>query len=1388
MTSSAANPAQVWSAVAPLPSEGTWLLEASAGTGKTWQLASLVARLVVEPAHQDGSGLAIGRLLLMTFTRAAAAELRERVRSRLIAVREALEEERVVDPTTDAVLALLVHGPPSAPLDADRLAHRLNNVRRALADFDQATISTIHSFSQGVLDTLAFESGQDTELHLVESTKAIRERLAADAIASRQAVASPAEMARIIPWGWNIKTLGRVADEATRAGAGHIEPPAQSGAAAPWPTALQALSEWWRHETGGEALKTMIRAELAATTCRLNGRSYSSKIFEAAVGGFEVWLDGGAGWSITDGPSGLTSTQAQKLTRAGVERAYKAGAAMDLRLFDELEALVAALGLAASGLLADFGRQARQDVEAALRRRRELSFDAILSRLAERIEQTGPQGALATAIAAQFDAVMVDEFQDTDSAQWTVLKTVFHGRAGKLLFLVGDPKQAIYAFRGADVHVYLAAKASIDARRRFTMTRNYRSDEGYILALNRLWGRTPGAFGALDMDYVSVDHKPEHAGWALRHGPPVADLIHVDGSGEETLRPRCPLELRWLDDGPQWVDEDSPNRRLVDPPRRALLTKADDARERAANACAAEIRLLLESDARLPGPEILGQPSTRALAPRDFAVLVNSHKEAALVKVELGRHGIMAVAGGKVSVFQSRAAEWLLDLLDAIATPNYEGAARRLAICPLFGWSLAQLERALEEANEPPEAAAQQGRAEELDWVAWRLTLAHAAERWARHRFAGVAQGLFGQFSVIERVLGLQEGERLATDLRHLVELCHTAERRGHLGPVGLTDWLRQQKSAGEDEAGNLRLESDADAVRVVTLHKAKGLQYPIVMLPFAWAARVSKSGPGPLVVHPDGGTGLAIIDLHAPGTAVRDQRLELQHQESRREDLRKLYVALTRAEHHCVAWFGPAADKCAHAALNRLLFRNQERQSDDAIMAFIDDLKVSVQVKDAKKRATRAAARQLAERQALGQLQDLCAEGELGWRFSGPPVAIQGRYQADDDVVDREGWRVAPFCRAGLSHTWQRASFSSMVGGRQVHADEPADPDQRSAVDPATAPEERSRATVDVLAPEAPEEDQGPALPLAEMWSGTVVGTWGHAVLEHLSFQANEAGELVERSTATTTPPRDVATLVAHLGRRFGHRRAEDWRLLIDALPLILSTPLDAGPLGSRPHGLPAHFTLSALADSDRMDELDFDLSLAGGETGQPGSTLEAQAVTEALRPRLLEPGWDGRPWLQTLIERADEPGDDWSLLPRIAGILTGQIDLVFRSGERLYLADYKTNRIHTRGARATRPAHYSEPWLAWAMAGHGYHLQALIYTVAVHRLLADRLGAEYDYDRHFGGHLYLFLRGMTGAEARLGNGAVQGVYADRWPKEVVEALDVALDPTLADSKGGCP
>lgn len=1542
----ATSRAPIWQADAPMAKEGLWLLEASAGTGKTWQLASLVARLVVE------EGVAIERVLVITFTNAATAELRDRVRRRLAEVRSLLQVivHSEVDPVDrerlDEVLRLLIDGPAGAPIDTDGRRERLRRVEAALSAFDLAPISTIHGFCQRMLETLAFESGEDTGLTLLEDTRALRDRLVADALANAYARVDDATLAQLRSLGWTADALASVVD---KVGAGLPVQPATAPTAgplealAPHQRMLAEVRRWWADPQGGGALVEALCADGVQQRFGLHRSIYAPAKVRAHAAKVSAWLAAGAPTAqatMTSKTGTKPATFIAAFTSAGVaaKTSKSTQVAFEHPGLGRFATAVAELEGQTPNLLAGFAAHAERTLEAELRRRQELTYDTILRRLAEAVARELGTGStpLADAVRGLYDVALVDEFQDTDTSQWTVLRHVFMGAPGKRLFLIGDPKQAIYAFRGADVFVYLAAKGhTASAARpgdpgRYTMTTNRRSDGSYVRAMNALWCASPRPFGALDMDYVVVDVPEGTPDTRLVGGPPVTPA--QAGATAPGTRSRRALELRWL------AGSVSP----AGAARRPGNTAA--ARLAAASCAAAEVaRLLSASVALAEGVPGIEGAVERALRPGDIAVLVNTGREGAMVKRALARVGVMAVTAGRGTVFESQAARWLIQLLDALAAPAHERRARTLAVTPLFGWTLAELDAALHAAADPAEGPATPvaGGAggelesaawpEQLVWERWREALLSAARQWEKRRFAGVVQRLMQDFQVLERVLTLDDGERHATDLRHLLELGHAAERQHHLSPGGLADWLRKERaSQSSAEAVSLRLESDAEAVQIVTLHKSKGLQYGVVLMPFCWIAKPPKNELGPLVMHPyrdDTAAppelrAQAVMDLHAPKSAEREGCLELATDEFLEEETRKLYVALTRAKHHCVAWFGAVAGQSSQSALNRLLYASPEAREDlEAACASAPTASSKPETREAKWAAIEAAAARLLERSGRR-----FSSGDIGVAVDVEPSAraqralreqlrAARRAQASDGGAAPGELRVASMGgRTHLRSSWQRASYTSMASGRgmQSAADGASGvvaraaggaADQRAPASPSSgpatavqsdaehghvgngdAPRATQTAEVDGLEPAGEGtrasavlgdlqggEDDGDAaeaparfasvaelsrqpvvsaaeraslastpLPLARMWGGATVGVWVHAVFEQLDFAPTDpdglsasvmSGAAMERargslaSLAAQVPlralpdikgpgtPQQALDLAAALGARHGHRRAEDHALLVAALPGILTTPLDAPEVAS-PWRLAPGACLAQLGARDRLDEMAFDLRVAGGELARRavGSSVTARidvdAVTDALALRLeREPTWDGRGWLQPLVDRARGAAQDpayveqlrawrarpvatrgsrprpWSILPRIRGILTGLIDLVFRTpadvpgGFCYYLADYKSNRLTNSGDRTTTQAHYERPWLAWSMGHSAYHLQGLVYTVALHRFLAGRI-PDYDYDLHLGGHLYLYLRGMEGPQGRASpDRSARGVYHDRWPREVVLGMNAALE-----------
>ncbi|MBA2638039.1 MAG: UvrD-helicase domain-containing protein, partial [Solirubrobacterales bacterium] len=527
--------------------------------------------------------------------------------------------------------------------------------------------------------------------------------------------------------------------------------------------------------------------------------------------------------------------------------------------------------------------KARDELERRKRRAGLMTYDDLLTRLQATL--AGPGGdTVAARLRARYRVVLVDEFQDTDPVQWDIMRRAFGAGDGTLV-LIGDPKQAIYAFRGADVYAYLdaAAKAGDQA----TLGVNWRSDQGLIDAYDAL-------FAGARLGHEGIVHRTVRAADANR-----ATRLH--GAPSPT-----PLRIRV-------VHRDEPSVELT----RQGYASNTSAREHIARDLASELVALLSSGAEI---ELRNEDGTTRgstlVCPGDVAVLVRTHRNADLVRDALDQVGIPAVINGAGSVFATEPARDWLRLLEAIERPASDPRARAVALTPFVGWTAAQV-----------------AAADEEQWEDVHRRLHY----WARVlRVRGVAS-LTETITLVEglpaRVLARADGERRLTDLRHVAQLLHGAATGDRLGVTALTGWLRRRIASAERETGDeersRRLESDAEAVQVLTIHRSKGLEFPIVCFPFLWEPTWIDKDVVPFAFHdPDAGD-RRTIDVALEGSAFDEHRK--QHRvEQRGEDLRLAYVALTRAQHQAVVWWAGSWDS-RDSALGRLVF---DRAQDGTIAA----------------------------------------------------------------------------------------------------------------------------------------------------------------------------------------------------------------------------------------------------------------------------------------------------------------------------------------------------------------------------------------------------------------------------------------------------------------------
>lgn len=1342
----------------PLDS-GPLLVEASAGTGKTWSIARLVVRMLIEPPPLGGPPPTIDQILVVTFTNAATAELRDRIRAFLLTAQTALlaaitgEFPKPEDPGLAVIVGRSGKANAWAVRELSELTERHAHVARALRDFDLAAISTIHGFCQRMLQQLAFESGAAFDAELVEDISPIIEEIVDDWVHRTLVPATDPLYGWLASGSGGGVVRGRLLEIARRAIQARSNP-ILPNVAFDWRAALQSravpAAQLAARIAGPEGQTLTAALSVGLANKSLKATYYKPAAVESHLAALLGWLQTGAhplaGEPEVDPLRRFCGTW---LRENGLN---KGGSAPSHPLLDALDQFAARLGdPIKDGLLHEFVEHVVATFADRMRTSHQQGFDDML----EVVRAGLSRPELILGLRRKFRAALIDEFQDTDATQWAIFRAVFLDDPTSRLVLIGDPKQAIYAFRGADVAVYAQARASIPAARQFTMTTNFRTDKPTLQAIEQILNLPSNVFLTPDIAFVPV---------LAQHPSP--RVLHRDGGSVS------PLTLRWFDGvlaGGESVSISNTSAESFLPAQVA----ADVARELSAG----WTRLADDpSTQRNPGSH-----PYRPVAARDIAVLTYSNSAAAAVHSALIAAGVPAVISQSGSVLATAESSWLATWLAALAETD-EASARRFAVTPLCGWTFADLFAA---RSTGPSAHARGAQ-----WPAFVARLRSQGQLVEQRSFTAAMSAMLNeptepdQQTALSRIAALPDGERRLTNLRHLGELLHGAAVAEHLGAAGLFRWLAERCAAGDidDDAGQLRLESEADTVQVVTMHRSKGLEYPIVFLPYLWDGRLLRGRdveyqpirfhrPGESVVTTDL-RGRAGADPASAAAALRELQEERQ---------RLLYVALTRAIHRVVLYHGPVSGRNGFdvgASPLGLCFHGPEGLATLGAGASLS--------------AGAAARAGHALKHEPSVLRDdlVAVSARSGGTITLEDVDVAlAQFVAQSQPIEGQYAPPAPFARGRLDTMWRRASYSGIVGDRHAQLDENSSantehiPNDVSGadVDPAVAsglvpPAEAKdhgdgvdRESIDGESIAREASDQGselaalanaalsrgesaPQLAMAGFPAGAEAGTWVHGVFEHLSFTSGN-------------PKRDgttLAQLVREHGVRNGFPAAAQDEHLIAALPGILRTPL--GPkLGNA--------CLADIPDAHRLDELGFDLAIGPGEAWENHRPIRGEELAKHLGLARTNTSLPAE-----YFEQVRTMG-----FRSLAGYLIGFIDLVFclpvDGRRRWFVADYKTNTLGERkpgGGPILRsgPEHYDQAHMAKEIAKKHYYIQYLLYLTALHRYLRLRL-RDYDYERDVGGAVYLFVRGMLGEAAlRDAAGQVNGVFVDKPPFAVINGL----------------
>ncbi|MEY0430658.1 exodeoxyribonuclease V subunit beta [Providencia rettgeri] len=1175
-----------------LPLRGQRLIEASAGTGKTYTIGILYLRLLLGLGGVNAfpRPLSVEEILVVTFTEAATNELRGRIRQRIHDMRLVCLRNGVGFESQPEYLELLAE--LSGESQRKFAAQWLQAAERQM---DEAAIYTIHGFCQRMLVHNAFESGVLFEQTMIQDEFPIQKQACAD-FWRRHFYPLNYSMTKVIQSLWT----------SPEALLSEIKPFLQGDIPLiiNQPKQVETLEE--RHQRLILLIESVKTAwlensadfEKLIADSDVDKRSYSTRFLP-------TWLIKIGEWAQEKTEDYQLPKDLERFSQTVLHKKSKSGLGPEHIVFQSIDELLSQ-SLTLKDLVIPLAiSEVREAITNEKHNRGEMGFDDLLTRLDGALAQESGK-FLAQAISQRFPVAMIDEFQDTDAQQYRIFQRIYREVNDSALLFIGDPKQAIYAFRGADIFTYIEAKNEVSAH--YTLETNYRSSQNMVEAINHLFGRCQSPFIFEQIPFQPVNFAKQNSGKKLIHDGEVVKALTF------------------------WQVE-------------AEGVSVAEYEQATASQCAAQIAQYLQGG--FQGSSYFDNKGAHTpVEASDITVLVRSRREAVLIRDALNRLNIPSVfQSNRESVFSTPEARDLLWLLQAVLTPEKERVLRSALATGILGLTAKQID----DLNH-----------DEKSWEKIVDEFARYAMVWQKRGVLPMLRMVMAQRQIAETLLSGADGERRLMDVMHIGELLQEMSLQLE-GEHTLTRWLAQQIAHPDHQSDvqQMRLESDKHLVQISTIHKSKGLEYKIVWLPFA-----SNFLPQSKGLYHDRTDYAVRLDLNDS-----EENVALADEERLAEDLRLLYVALTRAIYHCSVGIAPlikgnrkkSGETDLH--LSALGYVIQKGQAGDSLL--LNDMlaEISNDVIDV------AVINQPKSERVLLEQND--------------SVNLSAR------AVTRhfnDHWRVTSYSGLsyGSSHTESEESVSALQFANSL------------------APNMDIEASVDV----EQQEDESLILTPHQFPKGASPGTFLHNLMEEIDFSGHVSQEWLSEKLESSGFDIQWAPML------------QEW------LHAIVQAPLSEDGL-----------CLSALQAQDQLDEMQFYLPI--------DSLLSASHLDKITHQ------------YDPLSQRCPPLNFE-----RVQGILKGFIDLTFYWKGKFYLLDYKSNYL---GKDAS---FYTQEAMAEAMIDHRYDLQYQLYSLALHRYLKQRM-PNYDYETHFGGVYYLFLRGIDNIHSS------NGIFFYRPIEPFIEALD---------------
>lgn len=1187
---------------------GNNIIEASAGTGKTYSIEGLYVRILLLPylekEHQTSKPAGVENILVVTYTEAATAELRVRVLEKIRLVLKgfqfvnqsfqssgdlsAKDLKDILKPFNDEfVCDLLISGFPE--LTAENVGHlesAMMRLKLALLSFDEAAIYTIHGFCKRMLTDYSLEAQSGFDFNFITNQKYLTDECVND-YWRKQVYQSDRSRADFFLSCFETPAVITEYLEKIISKPYTLLTPAAGGLTPTWFSSInkqyQDLKVAWKAHR--DEIMALIESNQACLLAE----------YRKAIPLMSKALDRYFALNAPTYLKGAVVYFSQAIIDASKMK-KKACQELDLShsFFKSFEDYYEMVGTAKEELVADIMPLLNKDFQNRKAEANILSFDDLLQNLHKALKRSGGE-ALKSKIKSRFQVAMIDEFQDTDPIQYEIFHDLFFNQIP--LFFIGDPKQSIYNFRGADIFAYF--KAVKDADVQSYLKTNYRSCTDLVKAFNTI-------FTGLDDENSQFIFKDKIQYTPSEGAPKKPErFLYVEGEAP------APFQL-WFQNDPD-------------------IVAAPKTRELIVEATVSEITRLLNLGVQ--GKAVLksGDPSQspKPVEPKDIAILVSSHKNAEQFQQALRLKNIPSVQRGTQKIFETKEFSEIKMLLKGVLEYHNEAALKPVFVTEIFDLNGEGLLNLFQE---------------EQKWEEQVDSFRKLNQIWQQNGLAPMIQNFMTRENLRERFLKYNDGERKLSNFIQISEILMRVQTEKQFDNSGLIQWMELIQQSPDDYPENeIRLETDDEAVSIITVHASKGLQFPIVFCPFSWTTGKKLTD---IMFHDDKNGDQLTWDL-----LKSEENKEIAAREKLAEQLRLVYVAFTRAKCCCyTAWgiINGTQNSCYTYLFNRKIFNNTDPKKEISI-------------------------------------DDYWAELEQFQQLSNGAIALSALPAGTDDLfIPGKKHTDALVCQSlgkQLSSTDRTYSFSGLTH-------------QQSHFQTESKPGDKDVGEVDTVTPVSPDTDADTTDELMDFPGGMITGNFFHDILENTDFKSTE-------------PPTVMVSEKLNL-YGFGEERSDTVLQLIED---VRTLPLKSAATPDEP------FFFSSIPRNQIKKEMAFQYSINQVTLDKMIEVLKSVEQTPILQA------------LQVSLESIP--------YQELNGFMRGFIDMVFCHQGRYYVLDWKTNNL------GKKYQDYSPENLQSKINDFHYNLQYFIYSIALHKYLKTRI-QDYQFDQHFGGVYYLFLRGI--------------------------------------------